>query len=211
MASREGKYEEEGWRLRKDGTRFWASVVITALRDQEGTLRGFAKVTRDITARRESERIKSIVDNVVNGIVTFDENGVIESFNGKWLSLLNADGRALLELVEVSAERPLTVTEWADAAVETVWREAVHDTIPRLPRPLPAGGFRTIRDVAKWVFTGPTADADATESAGEIGPAAPAVGAVGDDQGPVTDILPPHPETVPDIVRGAVIEWVPPR
>jgi PAS domain S-box-containing protein len=81
VAAREGKYEEEGWRLRKDGSRFWASVVITALRDQGGVLRGFAKVTRDITERRESERIRSIVDNVVDGIVTFDENGVIESFN----------------------------------------------------------------------------------------------------------------------------------
>jgi PAS domain S-box-containing protein len=81
VAAREGKYEEEGWRLRKDGSRFWASVVITALRDGGGVLRGFAKVTRDITERRESDRIRSIVDNVVDGIVTFDENGVIESFN----------------------------------------------------------------------------------------------------------------------------------
>jgi PAS domain S-box-containing protein len=81
VAAREGKYEEEGWRLRKDGSRFWASVVITALRDHDGVLRGFTKVTRDITERRESERIRSIVDNVVDGIVTFDENGVIESFN----------------------------------------------------------------------------------------------------------------------------------
>jgi PAS domain S-box-containing protein len=81
VAGREGMYEEEGWRLRKDGSRFWASVVITALRDQHGVLRGFSKVTRDITERRESERIRSIVDNVVDGIVTFDENGVIESFN----------------------------------------------------------------------------------------------------------------------------------
>lgn len=81
VAAREGKYEEEGWRLRKDGSRFWASVVITALRDEQGRLRGFSKVTRDITERRESERIRSIVDNVVDGIVTFDENMTIESFN----------------------------------------------------------------------------------------------------------------------------------
>jgi PAS domain S-box-containing protein len=81
VASREGQYEEEGWRVRKDGTRFWASVVLTALRDEHGRLRGFSKVTRDITERRESERIRSIVDNVVDGIVTFDENATIESFN----------------------------------------------------------------------------------------------------------------------------------
>jgi PAS domain S-box-containing protein len=51
IAVREGRYAEEGWRLRKDGSRFWASVVITALRDETGRLRGFGKVTRDLTER----------------------------------------------------------------------------------------------------------------------------------------------------------------
>jgi len=55
IATAEGKYEEEGWRMRKDGSRFWASVVITALRDESGTLRGFSKVTRDITERKIAE------------------------------------------------------------------------------------------------------------------------------------------------------------
>src|SRR4051794_3469865 len=48
VAVEEGRYEEEGWRVRKDGSRFWANVVITALRDATGTLVGFAKVTRDL-------------------------------------------------------------------------------------------------------------------------------------------------------------------
>ena len=52
VAGREGRFEDEGWRIRKDGTRFWAGVVITALRDETGTLVGFAKVTRDLTERR---------------------------------------------------------------------------------------------------------------------------------------------------------------
>jgi PAS domain S-box-containing protein len=55
LAAAEGSYEEEGVRVRKDGSTFWASVVITALRDEEGNLQGFAKVTRDITARKETE------------------------------------------------------------------------------------------------------------------------------------------------------------
>jgi len=55
VATREGRYEEEGWRMRKDGSRFWASVVITALRDRTGLLRGFGKVTRDLTERRMRE------------------------------------------------------------------------------------------------------------------------------------------------------------
>src|SRR2546428_9090747 len=51
VAKREGRYEEEGWRLRKDGTRFWANVVITALRDESGTLRGSGQATPDLTPR----------------------------------------------------------------------------------------------------------------------------------------------------------------
>jgi PAS domain S-box-containing protein len=56
VATREGRLEDEGWRLRKDGTRFWANVVITALRDEDGQLVGFAKVTRDLTERRAAEQ-----------------------------------------------------------------------------------------------------------------------------------------------------------
>jgi len=71
VATAEGRYEEEGWRVRKDGSQFWANVVITAVRDDLGELRGFAKVTRDITERkraedawRESEeRLQAILDN----------------------------------------------------------------------------------------------------------------------------------------------------
>jgi len=60
VATREGRFEEEGWRLRKDGTPFWANVTITALRNQEGVLVGFAKVTRDLSERRaaEDERLR---------------------------------------------------------------------------------------------------------------------------------------------------------
>src|SRR5205085_12624420 len=50
-----GRYEAEGWRMRKDGTRFWASVVIDAIHDEEGTLIGFAKITRDMSEKRENQ------------------------------------------------------------------------------------------------------------------------------------------------------------
>ena len=53
--AKQGSVEDEGWRVRKDGTRFWANVVITAVYDAHGKLRGFAKVTRDITDRKEAE------------------------------------------------------------------------------------------------------------------------------------------------------------
>ncbi|HEY8080325.1 MAG TPA: ATP-binding protein, partial [Labilithrix sp.] len=57
VAAREGRVQDEGWRVRKDGTRFWADVVITALRDEHGELTGYVKVTRDLTARRDAEEL----------------------------------------------------------------------------------------------------------------------------------------------------------
>src|SRR3954467_384796 len=54
-AAREGRFEQEGWRVRKDGTRFWAHVVIDPIRDPSGKLIGYAKVTRDLTERKAAE------------------------------------------------------------------------------------------------------------------------------------------------------------
>jgi PAS domain S-box-containing protein len=56
IARRDGRVEDEGWRVRKDGTRFWANVVITALYDDSGELRGFGKVTSDVTKRHDAEK-----------------------------------------------------------------------------------------------------------------------------------------------------------
>src|SRR5258705_8299372 len=56
VAERNGRLEKEGWRVRKDGSRFWAHVVIDAIRDDDGKLIGYAKITRDITERREVQR-----------------------------------------------------------------------------------------------------------------------------------------------------------
>jgi PAS domain S-box-containing protein len=55
VARTEGRFEDEGWRVRKDGTQFWANVIITALRDEQGALRGFSKITRDLTERKRAE------------------------------------------------------------------------------------------------------------------------------------------------------------
>src|SRR5918993_481629 len=61
IATREGRFEDEGWRVRKDGTQFWANVVITALRGADGELRGFGKVTRDVSERKaHQERIENL-------------------------------------------------------------------------------------------------------------------------------------------------------
>jgi rsbT co-antagonist protein RsbR len=55
VAAQEGWFEDDGWRVRKDGSRFWANVVVTCLRDQAGRLRGFGKITRDLTDRKQAQ------------------------------------------------------------------------------------------------------------------------------------------------------------
>jgi PAS domain S-box-containing protein len=73
IASAEGRYEEEGWRVRKDGSLFWASVIITAVYDQDATLRGFAKVTRDLTERRRAEQERIELAHAQEAIRVRDE------------------------------------------------------------------------------------------------------------------------------------------
>jgi PAS domain S-box-containing protein len=80
VAAAEGRFEDEGWRLRKDSSRFWANVVITAVRDEHGNLKGFSKITRDLTERmqkeaqlRESEsRFRRLFETAKDGILILD-------------------------------------------------------------------------------------------------------------------------------------------
>ncbi|MDB5251734.1 MAG: domain S-box protein, partial [Flaviaesturariibacter sp.] len=90
IAIQTGKYEEEGWRVKKNGSVFWANVVITALYNEVNKLIGFAKVTRDLSERREAEeslrqseeRYRSLVHQVTDyGIFMMDEKGRIISWN----------------------------------------------------------------------------------------------------------------------------------
>jgi PAS domain S-box-containing protein len=78
-----GRLEEEGWRLRKDGVRFWANVVITALHDKDNRIRGFGTVTRDLTERRAAEaRYRLLVENVRDyAIITLDADGIVRTWN----------------------------------------------------------------------------------------------------------------------------------
>jgi PAS domain S-box-containing protein len=89
-ARAEGRFHAEGWRVRKDGTRFWASVVIDAIKDESGKLIGFAKVTRDFTERQlaqtallESERrYRRLVESVVDyAIFQLDLDGIVVTWN----------------------------------------------------------------------------------------------------------------------------------
>ncbi len=78
----EGRTEAEGWRVRKNGSRFWAYIVVTALFDEVGHLKGFAKITQDRTERHRSEQLlASMLRTVIDGIITIDERGRIQSMN----------------------------------------------------------------------------------------------------------------------------------
>ncbi len=88
-AIRTGVYKEENWRLRKDGSLFWASVVITALKDKSGKLRGFAKVTRDMTERKKADEVlrqsteyaKSIIQSANDAYVSINSQSIITEWN----------------------------------------------------------------------------------------------------------------------------------
>jgi len=91
MAQESGRLEDEGWRVRKDGSRFWANVVITALHDESGALRGFSKITRDLTERRRQqeilrqseERFRVLVEGLKDyAIFMLDTEGRVTSWNG---------------------------------------------------------------------------------------------------------------------------------
>ena len=112
-AARDGRFEAEGWRIRKDGTRFWANVVIDAVHDDAGVLIGFAKVTRDMTERRAvEEQLRQSQKMEAVGQLT---NGVAHDFNNLLATII-----PYLELAQfhIEEERVLRYLENAMRAAE---------------------------------------------------------------------------------------------
>jgi PAS domain S-box-containing protein len=140
LARARGRYEEEGWRIRKDGSRFWASVVITAVYDSSGTLIGFAKVTRDMSERRQAllDAEREAADQARFLAVTAHELrspiGVLAG-SSKLLvehlaELTDAERSELMESISVSAARLqrllrdlLTAARLEARAVQLKWQD----------------------------------------------------------------------------------------
>lgn len=121
-AARRGRFEEEGWHTRKDGSRFWANAIITALHDEVGRLRGFAKITRDITERKNAEeqilRRSAELDAANKELETFaysvshDLRAPLRSIDGFSQALLedyapqlDSTGKDYLQRVRAAAQR----------------------------------------------------------------------------------------------------------
>jgi PAS domain S-box-containing protein len=135
VAATQGHYEEEGWRVRKDGSRFWALVLITALYDRRGHLHGFGKVTRDITERkRASDEIRRLnVDLELRNIELTAANKELEaftytaahdlraplrhihgfagSFRAAWYEKLDEEGRHFVDKITSSAKHMGTLLD----------------------------------------------------------------------------------------------------
>lgn len=99
-----GRFEDEGWRLRKDGSAYWANVIITPMRDAVGKLYGYAKVTRDLTAQRQLEerlrdneaRLRAFLDHSPAVIFMKDLNGRYLHVNAQFEARFGLDGRTII-------------------------------------------------------------------------------------------------------------------
>lgn len=117
-ATGDGRVEDEGWRVRKDDSRFWASVVVSAMRDRTGTLLGFVKVTRDISARKQAEEALRESEERYHTIYNALHEGLV---------LQHADGT--IQAVNASAERILGLSAaqmMGRTSHDPVWR-AIHE------------------------------------------------------------------------------------
>jgi PAS domain S-box-containing protein len=127
QAEQTGRYEEEGWRVRKDGTFFWASVIIDAIRDESGKLLGFAKITRDITERRENQqKLEQMQQRLaesqkldalgqLTGGVAHDFNNLLMIVSGNIHNLKklvgdDTRGKRSIEAIEIAAKRGADLT-----------------------------------------------------------------------------------------------------
>ncbi|MBB4440851.1 MULTISPECIES: hybrid sensor histidine kinase/response regulator [Rhizobium] len=124
IARAEGRFEREGWRVRKDGTRFWASVVIDAIRDDEGDVLGFAKITRDITEKMETQRAleqarEELFQSQKMEAIGQLTGGIAHDFNNLLMAVLGS-----LEILKKRMPQDLSLTSLVDNAMQGAQRGA---------------------------------------------------------------------------------------
>ena len=119
VAAAEGRCEDEGWRIRKDGSRFWANVVITAVRDSSGELIGFSKITRDLSERKRAEEerqeLVSLVENSHDFIGIASPEGRVQ--------FVNPSGQALVGLNGNEQVRSTTIFDYVVEDDQTKFRQ----------------------------------------------------------------------------------------
>jgi two-component system sensor histidine kinase EvgS len=177
VAAAEGRSADEGWRVRKDGSTFWANVVITALRDESGGLRGFAKVTRDMTesklaqealvhAKDEAERANKFKDQFLstmshelrtplNAVLGFsdllaDERyGSLNERQKRYVSNIHSGGQHLLKLISDILDLSKIEAGRMDLAIQDVPIESVFSEVLSTLRPLAEKKSQTLSQNAQ--------------------------------------------------------------
>ncbi|NZD50128.1 hybrid sensor histidine kinase/response regulator [Rhizobium leguminosarum] len=124
IARAEGRFEREGWRVRKDGTRFWASIVIDAIHDEEGDVLGFAKITRDITEKMETQRAleqarEELFQSQKMEAIGQLTGGIAHDFNNLLMAVLGS-----LEILKKRMPQDLSLTSLVDNAMQGAQRGA---------------------------------------------------------------------------------------
>ncbi len=142
LALRDGHYEEEGWRVRKDGRTFWANVVITAVRNASGHHVGFAKVTRDITERRNATQQR---DDAALALARAKED--LEAMNARLLRAA-ADQSQFLAVTAHELRTPVAVLGGSATTLAQHWRELEDDERTDLFEGMVAGAARLRRLLA---------------------------------------------------------------
>ncbi|MBX5134021.1 PAS domain S-box protein [Rhizobium lentis] len=124
VARSEGRFEREGWRVRKDGSRFWASVVVDAIRDEDGEVLGFAKITRDITEKMETQRAleqarEELFQSQKMEAIGQLTGGIAHDFNNLLMAVLGS-----LELLKKRMPQDRSLTSLVDNAMQGAQRGA---------------------------------------------------------------------------------------